>query len=72
MTNNIRSERVRADMTQEELAAELAVDAATIGRWEKGSTDVPSSKATHMSRLFGCSVDYLFGMTDERKAISTA
>lgn len=69
MTNNIKSERVRLDMTQEDLASEIGVDAGTIRRWEKGDTDVPSSKATKMSKLFKCSIDYLFGLTDERQAI---
>ena len=68
MTNNIKSERVRIGLTQEALAEKIDVDAATIRRWEKGSTDIPSSKAACMSMLFKCSVDYLFGLTDERKA----
>lgn len=45
MTNNIKSERVRLDMTQEDLADEIGVDAGTIRHWERGDTDVPSSKA---------------------------
>lgn len=69
MTNNIKSERARLDMTQEDLASEIDVDAGTIRRWEKGATDIPSSKATEMSKLFNCSIDYLFGLTDERQAI---
>lgn len=67
MTNNIKSERARLDMTQEDLAAEIGVDAGTIRRWEKGDTDVPSSKAAMMSKLFKCSIDYLFGLADERQ-----
>ncbi len=69
MTNNIKSERARLDMTQEDLASEIDVDAGTIRRWEKGATDIPSSKATKMSKLFNCSIDYLFGLTEERQAI---
>ena len=33
-------------------------------------TSVPSSKACEMAQMFGCSVDYLFGLTDERLSTS--
>lgn len=70
MTNNIKSERARLNMTQAQLAEEIGVDAGTIARWEKGATDIPSSKAAQMSQLFKCSIDYIFGMSEERHRAS--
>lgn len=64
--NCIKSERVRIGLTQDGLAKELGVDEATIRRWEKEKTPVPSGKATQMAKLFQCSVDYLLGVTNER------
>ncbi len=64
--NNIASERVRASMTQRQLAEKLGVVTRTIRNWEKDETSVPSSGAREMAQLFGCSIDYLFGLTDER------
>lgn len=68
--NNIASERVKHNLTQEDLAERLGVVSRTIRSWEKDETSVPSSKACEMAQMFGCSVDYLFGLTDER--LSTA
>lgn len=65
-SNNIKSERVRIDLTQEELAPKIGVDSSTIRRWEKGKSNIPSSAATLMSKLFNCSIDYLFGLSNER------
>ena len=64
--NNIASERVKHSLTQEGLAERLGVVSRTIRSWEKDETSVPSSKACEMAQMFGCSVDYLFGLTDER------
>lgn len=64
--NNIASERVKHNLTQKGLAERLGVASRTIRSWEKDKTSVPSSKACEMAQLFGCSVDYLFGLKDER------
>lgn len=53
-------------MTQDELAENVGVATRTIRSWEKDERPVPSSKACEMAELFGCSIDYLFGLTDER------
>lgn len=64
---NIKSERVRMGLTQKSLAERLEVDERTVGNWEAEATPVPSTKAVEMSDIFGCSVDYLFGLTDNRR-----
>lgn len=68
--NNIASERVKHGLTQDDLAEKLGVVSRTVRDWEKDARSVPSSKACEMARMFGCSVDYLFGLTDERKPIT--
>ena len=67
MGNNIKSERIRIGLTQEGLATRLGVDEQTIGRWENGKSPIPSNRAVELSDTFGCSVDYLFGLSDNRK-----
>ena len=69
MSNNIKSERGRLDLTQGELAGKLSVDTSTISGWENGKRDIPSSKAKEMSELFDCSIDYLFGLSNERSKV---
>lgn len=68
--NNIKSERSRLGMTQGDLAHKLRVGESTIRRWEKDESSIPSEFAIRMSRLFGCSTDYLFGLCEERKGVA--
>lgn len=67
---NIKSERVRMGLTQKKLADRLDVDERTVSNWESETTPVPSTKAVEMSGIFGCSIDYLFGLSDERKTVA--
>lgn len=67
--SNIRGERSRRDMTQEQLADCLKVAPSTIRSWEDGTTKPGPHLLVAMSDLFGCSIDYLLGRTDERLGI---
>ena len=65
---NIASERVRAGLEQRQLAEKLNVSAATVSRWERDITKPDSNQLVAMRDIFGCSVDYLLGVTDDRVA----
>ena len=57
--------RERRDMTLEELAAKVGVNATTLGRMEKGQTQkVGSDVLAALAREFQVSADYLLGLTD--------
>ena len=57
--------REQRDMTLEELAAKIGVNATTLGRMEKGQTQkVGSDVLAALSREFLVSADYLLGLTD--------
>ncbi len=64
----IASERVRAGMTQRQLASRIGVAQTTVANWEKDRTEPTGKSLKSMSREFGCSIDYLLGLSDERKA----
>ena len=64
--NNLASERVRIGMSQAQLFEVLGINPRTLGNWERGNSDIPSSKARKLAVIFGCTVDYLFGLTQER------
>lgn len=64
--NNIASERVRAQLEQKELAEKVGASPSSIARWEQGKTDPTAGFLVAMSNVFGCSVDYLLGITEER------
>lgn len=57
--------RERRDMTLEELAAKIGVNATTLGRMEKGQTQkIGSDVLAALAREFQVSADYLLGLTD--------
>jgi len=57
--------REREDMTLEELAAKVGVNATTLGRIEKGQTQkIGSDVLVALAREFSVSADFLLGMTD--------
>lgn len=68
MHNNIRSERVRKRMTQAQFASEVGVAESTVRDWESGRSDPNMSSIVRMTQIFGCSADYVIGLSDERKA----
>jgi len=64
---NLASERVRLGMSQSDLAETLGVGSyKTIGKYEEDETQMPPKVLSDAATLFGCSVDYLLGRTDER------
>ena len=66
MQNRIGSERVRLCMTQEELAKKLGVTAKSVSQWETGRSALPAKRLVALSDIFGCTTDWLLGLTDER------
>lgn len=54
-------------LSQSELAEKLGIkDRKTVMRWEADPKNASGDCLCKMSELFGCSVDYLLGLTDER------
>ena len=67
MGTNIASERVKAGWEQKELAAKLNTSVSTVSRWERGIGKRPDGdQLVAMHELFGCSIDYLLGITEDR------
>lgn len=67
MLNNLVSERKRAGLTREEVGEKINRSEYVIGKWERGESSpllVPDAIA--LAKLYGCSVDYLAGLVDER------
>lgn len=63
---NLASERVRVGMSQADLASELDIARESVARWEIGASCPSVQMLMKMSDLFGCSVDYLLGRSQER------
>lgn len=67
--NRVCVERKNLGLTQVELAELVDVDQSTVVRWESGGS-IPQVKMVKMRSLFGCDIDWLIGVSDERKTIA--
>ena len=68
--NRIGSERVRMRISQVELANKIGVSNKTLSLWEQNNVKCPPNMLMKLSNLFGCSIDYLLGVTEERMRTS--
>lgn len=66
MPYNIKSERIRAGLTREQVAETVGVHPNSVINWEQNVCQPSASALIALSGLFGCSADYLLGLTDER------
>jgi transcriptional regulator with XRE-family HTH domain len=64
--NRIKSERVGIGANREQFANLLQVHPNTIQNWENEDTDVPASYLIRMRDIFGCSIDFLLGVSEYR------
>ena len=62
----ISAERAMLGMTQADLAKEMQVDPRTIRHWEEKDV-VPSHAVIKLAKYFGCTTDWLFGLSESRK-----
>lgn len=55
----IRTCRIRAGLTQAELASRLGVDRTSITKWETGGASPRTGKLLEIARELGCTVEEL-------------
>lgn len=67
----IREQRKENGLTQTELGKRLGVVKQTISNWENEISQPSNDALTEMASLFDVSIDYLLGLTDERRHEST-
>lgn len=65
--NPIGAERFMAKVSRMELANALEVAPATIAKWEKDIDKAPIGKIKQMAEYFNCDIDYLIGVSKERR-----
>lgn len=68
MLSNIEAERVRNQLTKEDMAKKLGVSLKTYYNWVSQETDMPISFLVKISNMFGTTTDYLLeGMSFEKR-----
>ncbi|WP_242873582.1 LexA family protein [Eubacterium barkeri] len=72
MSDLIKSERTRLDMTQQDLADRLGLKKSAIAKYENGRVEnLKRSTIEKMAKIFNCSPAYLMGWTDNVKPMKT-
>jgi transcriptional regulator with XRE-family HTH domain len=64
-TDRLKESRQKNHLTQDELAEKLNTVKAQISRWERGESVPHAETLVELSHIFGVSVDYLLGLSDE-------
>lgn len=67
MYQRLRDLREDRDLNQQVLANLLNVSQTTYSRYETGTLDIPSVSLIKLAQFYGTSIDYLVGLTDDRK-----
>ena len=67
MYSRIRDLRNDKDMNQTELAELLEMSQTGYSKYETGENDIPTAVLIRLADIHNTSVDYLLGLTDQRK-----
>ncbi len=62
----IEAERIKHQMSRDDLANSLGVSKRTISNWQSGTTEIPLSKLVALSRMWSRSIDYLLDLDSGR------
>lgn len=68
MYQHIRDLREDKDMTQKQMAEILNCSQRIYSNYERGDVDVPTQILIKLAEFHNTSVDYLLGLTDEKRA----
>ena len=63
----IRDLREDADLTQADIAPILKTTREQYSRWERGAQEIPLHHAITLARYYRVSMDYLTGLTNDKK-----
>lgn len=66
----LRDLREDADLTQKQVADLIGVSINHYGKYERGETDIPLEKAIILAKYYDVSLDYLAGLTNQKKSMS--
>lgn len=69
--NRIRVLREEAKMTQRDLASRLGVEPAVVSKYENEKSGLSEGTLRMLALIFDVSVDYILGLSDERKKGTT-
>lgn len=63
----MKAERARLGLSAKQVAETIGVHENAVLRWENDEAEPMGKSLVSLASLYGCTADYLLGMTDERK-----
>lgn len=63
----IKDLREDKDLKQEAIAQHLGTSQQQYSRWERGAQEIPFHHVIALSRFYGVSIDYIAGLTNNKK-----
>lgn len=72
MRKNMKAERARKGMTVRQVAVAIGVHENAVRRWETGEAEPMGSNLICLSRLYGCSPEYLLEQTNEPNSVAVS
>ena len=63
----LRDLREDRDLNQTQIAQTLGMSQTGYSKYETGENDIPTQVLIRLAEFYGTSVDYLLGLTNERK-----
>ena len=70
--NRIKDLREDSDLTQEQLVSQLGMHKTTYTNYEQGKHTVPFDFAVTLSKFYGVSIDYIAGLTNNKKGLTAS
>ena len=64
----IKALRLKAKLTQKQIAEKLNISQKGYSYWENGQREPNNDKIQQLSKIFNVSTDYLLGNTDEKQS----
>ena len=69
--DRLRECRQKANLSQKYVALSLGIAEPSVSNWERGKTRPSNENIAKLADLYGVSVDYLLGRTDDPNNVST-
>ncbi len=67
MFSRLRDLRQDSDLTQKEVGTIVGMSQTGYSQYELGNNDIPTHVLITLSEYYNVSVDYILGLTDEKK-----
>lgn len=71
-SSRLRTLRDETNVSQKQLATAIEYSQGAIAKWEKGISEPPTSVLARIANYFHTTVDYLVGISDDRRLPKTA